>query len=380
MNEFFTQFKTKARATKLSHEEKQRMRVHLYTYLERNPIGERSVSALSPIPLTPSSYHFFSFRYAVPVFLLLLITFGTGTVFAARGSLPGNPLYAIKIHINEPVQVALAKTPAAKAEVNASIATTRLEEGETLAANGNLTAATADTLAANFTAHAQAAKGAVVAIQSTDPGTAAKLSTDFTATLAAHGALLAQIGDTSSSTETTHNSNTLALAVQQDTQDTPDTEVSASSVPMVALATTNPAVPVAAPATAAPLSKTARTMRVQSLAVVAPQVGGAEPVSLATTTPSPPPIDPAVTVALGEQASSSIAQATQDFLTLQPVLDASTSAKIEAQLVVIQNTYAAGDYAAAIRKAVTLDVYLRAGKTITIKLLPELLSTQGDSN
>ncbi len=90
---------------------------------------------------------------AVASGLISLLVLG-GTAYAAQGSLPGNPLYAVKIHIDEPVQVALAITPEQKAQANASIAERRVAEAQVLAARGTLDAITTKELQANFNLHA----------------------------------------------------------------------------------------------------------------------------------------------------------------------------------------------------------------------------------
>lgn len=63
---------------------------------------EKSISA----PVRPG--HFISMRlFPMPVFVLLLaVLMGRGTAFAAEGALPGEPLYPIKIYVNEEVRAA----------------------------------------------------------------------------------------------------------------------------------------------------------------------------------------------------------------------------------------------------------------------------------
>lgn len=71
--------------------------------------------------------------------LVLALFAGVGTSYAAEGSLPGDTLYPIKIHVNEQVQGALAFSPEAKADWSATLAERRLEEAELVAAKGSVT-------------------------------------------------------------------------------------------------------------------------------------------------------------------------------------------------------------------------------------------------
>ena len=353
MNNFFTQLKEKARTIRLSHDEKQSMRVQLHTYFEQNPIGTFDVPAKIPKPM-PSMYYFFSPRYLVPAALLLVVGLSGGTAFAAQSALPGNPLYAIKININEKVQTALATTPQAKAEVNAQLATNRLEEAETLAVSGKLDATTTAELAANFSEHAKAAQDNTADVGASDPGTAAQLGAQFNGTLAAHSAILAQIGDDASSSTTVDNAHSLAMEIQNQTG---HGKRAGDGGSVLALATdTNAPTPAAAP-------------QLKTMSAVSTDFAASSTASEAVH-----PVDPAIAASLSAQASTSIAAALQDFAAIKPSLDAATSEQIAAQFAAIQNNYTAGNFALAIRLAVKLDAYIKAGKKFNINLLSGLLT------
>ncbi len=215
MNEFFNQLQKEARTTKLSSSEKQAMRVHLYNVMKASPAytpaQAEAVAEVVARRSVQSMYVWLSPRYMVPAAILLVVGLSGGTAFAAQSALPGEPLYAVKVQVNEKVAVALATTPAAKAAVNAAIATTRLEEAETLASQGTLDATTTAALANNFATHADAAQINTVAIAANDPGTAAQLGTSFSSTLAAHGAILAQLASNAGTSTVQTNSDALAV-------------------------------------------------------------------------------------------------------------------------------------------------------------------------
>jgi hypothetical protein len=77
---------------------------------------------------------------AVAVIAIVILA-GNSAVLASHDALPGDTLYPIKVGIVEPIRVALAPTPVAKAEIQTEIVMTRLQESETLAAQGALTEA-----------------------------------------------------------------------------------------------------------------------------------------------------------------------------------------------------------------------------------------------
>ncbi len=105
--------------------------------------------------LERSPYVFMSYNLRMSLAgLLLFVLAGTGTVSAAQGALPGDILYPIKISVNEKVEVALAPTPAARAEVQVRLANRRVEEAQMLSSHGRLDKKTAETLTVDFDEHA----------------------------------------------------------------------------------------------------------------------------------------------------------------------------------------------------------------------------------
>lgn len=190
MNDFFQQLKKEALTTKLSHDEKQGLRVALYDAM-RQP---RAVVQEVHYTRVRSSYVWFSPRFALPVAVLLVAGLGTGTAFAAQGALPGDPLYAIKINAVEPALGALAIGTEAKAQWHAQVAQTRLEEAEELAVAGILNAATSAELAENFDEHNKEAEALAQKVDDEHPGFGAELTAQFDSSLAAHSSILSRLG------------------------------------------------------------------------------------------------------------------------------------------------------------------------------------------
>jgi Domain of unknown function (DUF5667) len=173
MNNFFYNLQNAARRTRLKPAEKQRMRVALYEAMKVTP-------AAAPAPAAPvkSPFIFVSLlrvRVLVPALAVLLVLAGSGTAYAAQGALPGSPLYAVKTGVDEPVRLALAATPQAKAQVSAQIAETRVAEAQALAAQGRLDATTSEELQQNFDEHAALA---LALLGSTTPTTSVAVAAE----------------------------------------------------------------------------------------------------------------------------------------------------------------------------------------------------------
>jgi hypothetical protein len=99
----------------------------------------------------PSNFRIWQQRWAIAVMSVLIVfLMGSGTVLASGGSMPGTPLYPIKIAA-EKVRLSLAASPVSKAEIYATYADRRVVELGYLAEKGNVNTAQVDTLAKRYT-------------------------------------------------------------------------------------------------------------------------------------------------------------------------------------------------------------------------------------
>ncbi len=122
---------TRGKSVRLSDFEKGEMRKSLINTMETTssrPRIYRQARALS--------WSYLSMRVSVASLLVLFL--GAGTSFAAQSAVPGDALYPIKVGVNEKVEIFLARSQKALAEVTAKHALTRLTEAETLASEGKL--------------------------------------------------------------------------------------------------------------------------------------------------------------------------------------------------------------------------------------------------
>ena len=184
------------RNVSLTHAEKQAMLKHIISHHSH---------AHKPVK---SPWSIFSFQVwvehrglSVALAALVLIIVGAGgSVFAAGRALPGDAFYAMKTHIVEPLRVALATSPQAKAEVASDLATTRLQEAETLAAQGNLDLPKQQEIDILLNKHVSELTGALAQADSTDA--AESVRTKFKTNMNAHARLLDVISqEASTSTE-----------------------------------------------------------------------------------------------------------------------------------------------------------------------------------
>src|SRR3989344_8825649 len=139
----------------------------------------------------------FSWRFAaLAMSVLLVVILGGGTVFAAAGSLPGNPLYEVKVNFNEPVKVALAFSAAAQAEVHSKLAQERLREAEELASRDQLDAAVEAAVVARLQTHLDRVSEKIPELERAGRvEEAASLNSNLEAALQAHEDIIVKLED-----------------------------------------------------------------------------------------------------------------------------------------------------------------------------------------
>lgn len=190
MNKHFEQKFRAAPGTSLSEAERARMREELVRHMESHPLPAASPRAMS----WSSQLAWSSYVARAGAFAALLLVAGGGVSFAAENALPGNPLYAVKRSITEPVRAALAVTAEEKASWSAEAASRRLAEAEALASRGALDAQTARNLGDDFEQSAKAAADELAVLRETNPDEANVASAKLAASLSAHESVLGALG------------------------------------------------------------------------------------------------------------------------------------------------------------------------------------------
>lgn len=141
------------------------------------------------------STFFLQYRSIILTGAAMVVIFMAGSLIsAAANALPGDFAYSVKTAVNEPVAVLFATTPQARAEVETSQASARLEEAEKLALRGKLTADMQEKLHQNFEAHTANAIANINTLAGHgDIFAAAMLGSDFESVLASHHEILSHI-------------------------------------------------------------------------------------------------------------------------------------------------------------------------------------------
>ena len=359
---------------RLTPEEKAMLRVRLNDAIAARPLHAR----------TPSPYwHVLIARgaYALAVLVLVAGT-GGGIAYAAEGSLPGDTLYPVKIHVTEAVQSALAFSPTAKAEVHASLAQRRLEEAQQLAAQGKLNATTTQEIAANLDEHATQVQAIAQALATQDPGEAAQISTQFSSTLAANSAVLQDLSQQKDGGEE-GDSDALSAVVHK--------HVAALSLAVGALLPSNQedvSEKGKGEKGGGDVARAASGVRTMALKTSSTS----SPVSPTTSASSSVAANRAIALGLSSHAKDAYARAQGDFASLKASLDATTSTQVatqlqsvgllleqgDASLSVGSVGNAAIDYSQALSQSARLEALLSAGTRFSGSIITPLLEIHAE--
>jgi hypothetical protein len=209
----------------LSVPEARAMRERLAAYAQMHPIipGEKS-AVRSPFFLSPLLSPVFLFSPAAfsALVLVLVVLGGTGVSYAAKNTLPGEPLYGVKVSLVEPITGAFITNPAEKGAWENTLADRRLTEAATLASRGTLATSTQKYLAEAVVGHVAESQKESDALDDVGQSTSAlEVRSDLDARLSAHAQLLSIIspqGSPSDAAQRNSNAVTALLATVQQQQ------------------------------------------------------------------------------------------------------------------------------------------------------------------
>lgn len=125
--------------------------------------------------------------------VMLFVLCGAGVSYAAESSLPGDPLYTVKVNFTESILVRLNNSVEAKARVQARLVGRRLEEAEKLAEKSRLTAERVAIVQERLTAHVAALEVDLQELARLDQQTSGSIAIDTAAEMEAHENLLQRI-------------------------------------------------------------------------------------------------------------------------------------------------------------------------------------------
>jgi len=176
----------------LTFDEREALRARLLTQIDRS--SRPTLSPYSPMFYWRHISVYVKPQYVSLALLLVLITGGISV--AAEKALPGQPLYQVKTSVNENVLALFAFTPQSKAQLHTYLAVRRLEEVETLAINGTLSASTTASAETSINGNLAVIKNSVAQLASENNNTAAAdTSSKAESSLKVHEAILNTISD-----------------------------------------------------------------------------------------------------------------------------------------------------------------------------------------
>jgi hypothetical protein len=349
-----TNIKNESKKLGLTPGEKAAMKARIF--------GMPSPAAKAPrqSPYFMFAHQFMRVRVLAPLAAVLAVFAGTGTAFAARGALPGDALYAVKVSVNETVEVALATTPVAKAQVQAKLAQRRIEEAEALAAQGSLTSGTSEKLAASFETHAQAAAELADDVAKSDPDTGASLKAALDSSLAAHGAILAALGQDNGVGDASEG---IAVRVLARADAPARSMMRPAAAPQALMKVGTAAEPAMFAATLAMEAQDASTTADASTTLAAPE------------REEDPERERAATKLMG-RAQSAVVYVRANFNDTKDSLDASTTAQVADKLSEIDALMVAGDEALQARDYDAADAAFAEALDASIRLSTVLVAQQ----
>ncbi len=197
MNKNFKQLMKQSRAIALRDTDREQMRTHFVNLL--------GLDADSVKPRTFWHTILISHRHAGIAFglVILLIAATTGVAAAAEGSIPGDTLYPIKIHVTEELRSALARKPESKAEWETKRVERRLSEAEKVITNTKKPNPQAlKTIQANIVTHTQKIQQSIDEMERKGQvKAAAQASSDIEAPLNAHKQILRELKKSEKATD-----------------------------------------------------------------------------------------------------------------------------------------------------------------------------------
>ena len=131
MNNVHNIIKQAIQATRLSVSEKEVMKDALLTYARNHPVT--LVKSPYGTIFSPIRKNAFRNHKTLPILITLGLLMGGSVSFAAEDATPGDVLYPVKVHVNEPMRGAIALTSESKAQWELRLVERRLEEVEKLA-------------------------------------------------------------------------------------------------------------------------------------------------------------------------------------------------------------------------------------------------------
>lgn len=153
---------------RLSEAARERMRANLSAYADMHAMPSGNFRDFEVVGFVLSVFARSRPIFAGAFAVVLIASTGAGAALAAEQAIPGEVLYGVKVHVNEPVASVFAGSGEAKARYHAKLAVRRVEEAQLLEEKGVLTPELETDLAERF--EAETMKAVEVAEKLADAG------------------------------------------------------------------------------------------------------------------------------------------------------------------------------------------------------------------
>lgn len=193
MTPFEKQLHSATKNIRLSDADRARLREHLVTYMEYQPIRKKQKQAVQSTSRSLPVFSFFRAHHISGALMIALLTSSFGMTFAAADALPGDLLYGVKVDVNEELVGAFITDTEKKIAWERERAERRLDEASQLAAEGRLDSDRKEEVTRRFAQHTDSVVQRVLAVEQSDPVLAAEVSTEFEEALETHGVVLARL-------------------------------------------------------------------------------------------------------------------------------------------------------------------------------------------
>lgn len=195
MNTHHKQLRDAVKKIGLTERERDHLRSVLLQEMSEHPIPATYASSVSSEGRARhhkyrTKFNKHSFRKTMPITLLIALLLGGSVSYAAEGTVPGDTLYPIKIHVNENVRSTLAITNAAEARLEVDLAERRLNEAEKLEHGARLDSETKVKLKKKFDDHRARADLHIKDVEQDDREDAVRIHDDFEVRLRGHSKTL----------------------------------------------------------------------------------------------------------------------------------------------------------------------------------------------
>lgn len=197
MKKFSEKLHKKSQSVKLQASEKRELRERLVSYMEYHPLPAELKSAqvskkAAPKKIMTDAFttvsvpfsNLFKYSAAAAAFVLVLVP------FMAEKSVPGDTLYAVKVHLNEEVVSTLTFGSYEKVEWETQRLNRRISEARLLASEGRLTKDVEAEVAEAVKTHTENAKREIEELRTQDADTATIAAIELDTTLEVQSAAL----------------------------------------------------------------------------------------------------------------------------------------------------------------------------------------------